>query len=102
MAYELHIEMKGGILLENWLELCESDSTLTHKKSINITNPNTNEVIFIQAEGICILVDEGPLATFDFRSGKISFRYSDDALIKAKEIALKLNAIIIGDEGETY
>jgi len=101
-AYELHIEKKGGISLESWLEVCESDSTLTHEKTISITNPNTGEVISMEAEGMCVWVGEGSQTTFDYRSGKISFSHSDDALLKAKEIASKLKATIIGDEGETY
>lgn len=101
-AYELHIEKKDGITLLIWLELCESDSTLTHKKTISLTNPKTNEVISIESDGMCVWEAKGSHSSFDFRNGKISFKHSDDALIKAKEIASKLKANIIGDEGENY
>lgn len=101
-AYELHIEKKGGVSLESWLAICESDSTLTHEKTISITNPYTGEVFSMEAEGMCVWGSEGSQTIFDYRSGKISFSHSDDALLKAKEIASKLKATIIGDEGETY
>ena len=101
-AYELHIEKKGGISLESWLEVCKSDSTLIHKQAISVTNPSTNEVISMEAQGLCVWGVEGSQTSFDYRSGKISFGHSDDALIEAKEIASKLKATIIGDEGETY
>ena len=101
-AYELHIEKNGGISLESWLEICESDSTLTHEKTINASNLNTREVISMASEGMCVWSAEGSQTTFDYRSGKISFSHSNDALLKAKEIASKLKGAIIGDEGETY
>ncbi|MHC8333855.1 hypothetical protein [Pseudomonas sp. LB3P25] len=39
---------------------------------------------------------------FDYRKCVISFVYSDEAIAKAKEIALALVASIEGDEGEAY
>jgi len=101
-GYELHIEKKGGISLESWLQLCESDPSLTYENSISFTNPHTKEVITIDGEGMCVWGVEGSRTTFDFRTDKISFKYSDDALVKAKEIAIKLKATIRGDEGERY
>jgi hypothetical protein len=101
-AYELHIEKKNGISLESWLEICEADLTLTHEKVISVKNPNTGEVISMEAEGMCVWGAEGSQTTFNYRSGKISFSHSDGVLLKAKEIASKLKATIIGDEGETY
>ncbi|WP_444995506.1 hypothetical protein [Aliikangiella sp. IMCC44359] len=101
-VHELHIENQEGISLESWLEICEVDSTLTHEKTISVKNPNTGELLSIEAEGMCVWRAEGFQTTFDYRSGKISFSHSDDALLKAKEIASKLKATIIGDEAETY
>jgi hypothetical protein len=53
-AYELQIEKKGGISLETWLEICESDAILTHEKTIRVSNPNTGEVISMEAKGMCV------------------------------------------------
>lgn len=111
MPYQLHIvrydeerNKEIAISREDWLALCAKDSSLERKELMSRKNPDTGEVITMSALEVAIWRAPDTQAEYllDYRRGKISFTYSEKALIKALEIALELDAIIVGEEGERY
>ncbi|WMN18585.1 MULTISPECIES: hypothetical protein [Pseudomonas] len=104
MAYEIHIVRSTEIALEEWQLLCTSDPSLRLENELARKNPVTGETIVSSGKNSATWTD--PLTQqqyiFDYRRRQISFAYSNEAIIKAKEIATALAASIEGDEGEAY
>jgi hypothetical protein len=109
MGYELHIKRKheeNPIMIEEWLDYIRNDKELTYTKGIEVKLPNGMS-LGMSGEGMAIwktTFDEEELElTFLFRNGEISARFIEDfQILKMKEIANKLGAIVVGDEGERY
>jgi len=109
MGYEVHIRRKDGenpINIKEWLSYAATDDELTLTNNISITLPNGMN-LGMSGEGMAVWkteVDgEEYETTFMFRDEGISARYAGDfQIIKMKEIAEKLRAIVVGDEGEQY
>ncbi len=123
MAYELHIERdEQEISLEEWVSVLESNPYVRQKTDDTVAiNPGSGEEIRIgcndgDAE---ILVTSGGvfgigrreewLPTFRFSNGRASFKATEDidspkspVRIIATQLAVTLNAGIVGDEGEQY
>ncbi|WP_037287722.1 hypothetical protein [Saccharibacillus sacchari] len=109
MAYEIHIERKdeeNSITMEEWENYIENDNELEATDHIEIELPN-GMTIGMSGEGMAVwkktIEDEEIAVTFTFREGEVSARYlNDNQIEKMKDIATKLQAIVVGDEGEEY
>lgn len=113
MAYELHIKRTPAITIEEWLNAVKEIDGVKIDESDSVgINPKTKEVIKISgsAETASLWFPnlEQWIKVFRFRRGKTSFKAIDwDDLSlplrsKAFELARKLNAEILGDNGEKY
>jgi hypothetical protein len=108
MGYEVHIYRKtnwdidepSDISLDEWLSYIESDS------EIELEHPNTENPN--QVSGFCYWINSpdpepGNPPWFNYGHGHISTKWTDQSTIsKMVEIANKLNARVMGDEGEFY
>jgi hypothetical protein len=113
MVYELHIKRTSPITSDEWLSAVETiDDLKIDETDWVTTNPLTGKQIRIPgAPGTAALwfseIGEW-IKTFEFRRGRISFNAkawdNPQMPVRAKsfEIARKLNAEIVGDEGEIY
>lgn len=114
MGYNLNIkrtEPESPITLDEWKHCISIDPELEYADFIEAINPMTNKIIRIDSVGMGVwsteFNKEELKITFSFRDGRwgseISANYVDDFQIpKMKEIASKLNAKVIGDDGEEY
>ncbi|MEJ8302706.1 hypothetical protein [Saccharibacillus sacchari] len=109
MAYEIHIEKRdenSSITMAEWKNYIENDPELEATEHIEIELPN-GMTMGISGEGMAVwnkkIDGEDVKITFTFREGAVSARYfSEDQIAKMKNIASKLDAVVIGDEGEAY
>ncbi|MVB16810.1 hypothetical protein D6V29_18970, partial [Vibrio cholerae] len=122
MAYSLHIEREKAIALEEWVEVIDSiDGARIAPGNSETLNSNTGEVIAIQGKlsDVSIrYVTKGFLGfgkrvswekAIFFNSGRAQFKFVDGieqphhpVHIAVVQIAKKLGASIVGDEGEVY
>lgn len=113
MAYSLYIERKSPISPEEWLNaVAENDGLKIDESDSVAINPLTGDEIRVPglpATAALWFSDTGEWKKiFQFRRGKVSFSAADwddprSPLQKtAFELARKLNARIVGDEGEIY
>ena len=113
MSYDIHITKannwvesnKNPISLNEWHSYIEKDKSLTLEPESVAINPVTKEEIRMKNPGLAIWKNpkNGKEYGFDYRNGKISFRYTDEeAIKKAKEIASHFGAVVQGDEEEKY
>ena len=112
MGYNIHIERDTPITLAEWKDVvCTTAGVRLSAAGAFATNPRTGEVIAIPgADGDAEFNLAGSwIPCFRWQSGSISFRanrgFSDpqDVLrCTARILAEKLNARMIGDEGERY
>jgi hypothetical protein len=121
MAYEIHIERRSAdaqlspIALSEWrAAVSEADGVRMAEGDYQITNPKTDERIRLRNAGgdaeVFFPNDEAWLRVFRWSSdGRISFRAPRDFHVPtcflrrvAAELARKLDARLIGDEGEIY
>lgn len=113
MAYELHIKRSSSITVEEWLKAVETTDGVKIDESDSVaTNPITGEKICVPSlphtVALWLPEQEEWFKVFWFRQGRISFKADDwdntsspvrDTAVK---LAQKLNAEIIGDNGEKY
>jgi len=123
MAYALHIERDPTISLEEWREVISSiDGIKIDNSEFEAINPKTGQVISIGSSkggDVAILFESKGFLGFgknqtwekciSFVNGKGSFNAKGDIENSSNplhravaEIAAKLSAKIIGDEGEEY
>ena len=123
MAYTLHIERNPTISLEEWREAISSiEGVKIDNSDFEVVNPKTGEVISMgtsKGGDVAILFESKGFLGFgknqtwekciSFENGKGSFNAKGDIESSsnllhraAAEIAAKLAAKIIGDEGEEY
>ena len=120
MAYEIHIERvtDDGDPDELELELDEWKSIVAAKdclrlnfKHVTVTNPATGEEISASRPDGCadMLIGDQWLPVFQWRAGAISFKgqpsfedQADPIRQMATQIAIELDARVVGDEGEFY
>ncbi|WP_444942334.1 hypothetical protein ACJJI3_10065 [Microbulbifer sp. ZKSA004] len=109
MAYNLHIEKLGHwdseenrISEAEWLNICKNDQDLKIETEISGVNPYTGEEISMPGI-LCHWTDsKNGTHVFSYNSGRITFGGEDAQIPKAKEIASKVGAVVVGDEGEEY
>ncbi len=113
MVYELHIERNPQITADEWLNVVETtdDVKIDASDDVAIT-PLTGKEIRIpgspETAAVWFSDSEEWFKIFRFRRGRILFNAKawDNPNLpvreKAFELARKLNAEIIGDEGEKY
>jgi len=117
MGYEVHIarndewwdeDVGGGISLDEWSGYVAADETM---RLDNVADANTpdGQVIRYENEGLAVWTDysshdeSGNKAWFDFREGCISVKNPDEEILrKMHQIASRLDAKVLGDEGEEY
>ena len=111
MSYDLYIEREPPFTLDEWRRAVEAQSLLrygpTHSTA---TNPTTGEVIMVRgAEGDASIELDGVWVNlFRWRRGRVAFsahvteRENTPASKVAFALAQALNAVIRGEEGETY
>ena len=117
MGYDFHIvrtdewwdeEVGGGISLSEWLALVAKDDTMCMDGFAEVDLP---ERLKFRAEndGLAVWSDYsgnkegGNQAWFDFGNNGIVVKNPDkEILVKMLDIAAKLDARVIGDEGEEY
>jgi signal recognition particle subunit SEC65 len=114
MGYDLHItraewwgeSKEHPISFSEWQEIIKGDPQLQLVNAAERTMQNGMALSFENPGiAVCIIEDEDEEypVYFDFINGRIVVKNPNDQMInKMKEIAEKLNASVIGDEGETY
>jgi hypothetical protein len=113
VAYELHIQRSQPITAEEWMKVIETTDDLKIDGSDWVAiNPATKTEIRIprSPETVALWFPdlEEWIKIFHFRRGLVSFKATDwnnpksPVREKAFELAQKLNAEIVGDEGEAY
>ena len=103
-GYNLHIEREQEITVDEWLSICKQDKTLTVQNTAVAINPSTGEKIEIATPNSCVW--KTPILKkeyyFSYFNGSITLGTDKAQIKKAKEIAKKLSAKVVGDEGEEY
>lgn len=114
MGYDLHITRAEWwvesedhpISLSEWQEVIKGDPQLRLENAAEMKAPNGMTLRY-ENPGIAVCImeeeDEEYPVYFDYRDGRIVVKNPNDQIInKMKEIAEKLNANVIGDDGEIY
>lgn len=116
MGYQIHIKRcdenwtndRNPIRIEEWDRVVASDPSLQVMNVLEVTDPDTGKVLLrVHGDRMAKWVpdEKNPeeFVCFILNRGVLSF--SADALVfydKLKEVAMKLGANIIGDDGELY
>ncbi|HUO10437.1 MAG TPA: hypothetical protein VM008_19175 [Phycisphaerae bacterium] len=111
MGYDLRITRKHHetevppISLDEWIALVDADPELRLDGRAQVQAPD-GSIISYENPGLAIWTPNGvPHAGnwFDYRRGRIVVKNPDENTIaKMKQLAAKLQAKVIGDEGEEY
>lgn len=115
MSYDLHIcrgineidRKEAHIILEEWENIVNNDVEMNMKGFAEAKLPN-GKSLKIESNGLAVwnkkrLLRQDIIAYFNYNEGKISVSNpSDDIIKKMKDIANKLHAKVIGDDGEEY
>lgn len=117
MGYELHIvrnedwfeeETGGGISFAEWQSLVDADDTMRMDGYAEVKLPD-GSTLRTENKGLAVWTEYkgnvvgGNQAWFDFGDGTISVKNPDqEILTKMLEISEKLDAKVIGDDGEEY
>lgn len=117
MGYEVHIvrnaewwdeEVGGGISLDEWRAYVETDKTMRLDNAAEANTPE-GHVIRYENRGLAVWVaysgheESGNKAWFDFRDGSIVVKNPDESILrKMHQIASRLAAKVVGDDGEEY
>lgn len=103
-SYSLHIERESQISVNEWLAICENDSSLSVQHTAKTINPQTGEIIEVQTPNSCVWTS--PILRkkyyFTFSNGSITLGSEKAQIKKAKKLAKLLGAKLVGDEGEEY
>lgn len=116
MGYDLHISRGAGksITVEEWLTFVRSEPDWTITAELSIVNPKTQEKITIGAPDDCPYAvwmahpDVPQGVPFSWRNGRVTVKGPpvvspwDPIFSKLQNIATRLNAQVVGDEGEVY
>jgi hypothetical protein len=113
MGYDLHIsktaewsQSSANPISEiEWKAAVAADGRLQMDTTARAINPQTHEVIEISNPLMASWVDPetNEKHYFYYRRGKISVKNpSESAIKKMKELASRLGAHVLGDEGEPY
>ena len=112
MGYEIHIEREPAFTLAEWETAVQSTQGMRLDASgASATNPKTGQVIKVRGKkgDAQVFVGERWLPVFRWNNGEVSFRAGPDfdkldnpIWQIARELAKKLNAQVVGDEGEEY
>ncbi|MFZ5986521.1 MAG: hypothetical protein ACOYWZ_05255 [Bacillota bacterium] len=113
MGYDIHIiraentweAENNPITVEEWLHVVDSDPEMERIEKLEGRNPITGEVITVPMQNSAVWHHEelNYKVPFCYSEGGISVARPDNIVIKKmKEIAIKLNAKVIGDDEEEY
>jgi len=112
MGYDLHITRADNwfesdekpISLTEWKDIINKDQSLRMDGVAETVLPDGTTMRY-ENDGLTIWLSgtDDEHYYFDFRNGEIVLKNPDDYVIeKMKELAIKLNARVIGDDGEEY
>ncbi|GGC61315.1 hypothetical protein [Undibacterium terreum] len=107
MAGEIYIARKqhdtndNHICLEEWLSACSTDPSLRVVSELSAVNPATGEAEQVASNGCAFYMHpvQGSLYVFEYVHGKIAARYDQQVLLKARELASRLGAILHDERG---
>lgn len=118
MGYDLRITRSADesaseaapVTLDEWRSYVASDAEMSLTGFAEVTNPMTGESIRVDDEGLAVWADYsgddpgGNRAWFSYRDrGEIVVKSPDDEIIaKMRQIAQRLGARVVGEEGEEY
>jgi hypothetical protein len=113
VGYDVHITRAEDwieseskpISLGEWQSYIQSDPELRPEPCDTATNPTTDQVITVPNKGFAVWTahPEGDQVWFGYWRGCITAKNPDKAILeKMSQIAARLNARVIGDEGEEY
>ena len=112
MGYSIHIERDPPLTLAEWTAAVDQTTEVRlDTRGCSATNPKTGEVVSIAgSDGDAEVSIEGTwYPCFHWSDGSVSFRASSDfhepytPLRRiAQELARRLKAKVVGDEGEEY
>ncbi len=115
MGYDIHItraahwtESEGSpISLDEWLGYVARDSEMRFD---GFAEARVGEdILWVESEGLAVWTAysrhgiRGNMAWFDYRHGEVVVKNPDDEILgKMRQIAERMGAKVIGDEGESY
>ncbi|KAB8048646.1 hypothetical protein GCN78_18040 [Janthinobacterium rivuli] len=113
MGYDLHITKAGEwsqssqtpISEVEWKSAVAADGLLKMDTTATAANPQTREIIQVSNPLMAAWIDPktNDKHYFYYHRGEISVKNpSENAIKKMKELAVKLDAQVLGDEGEQY
>ncbi|TCP57575.1 hypothetical protein EV586_10216 [Tumebacillus sp. BK434] len=110
MSYDVHITRAAEfyesdnhpISLSEWQTIIQADPELEARTEITMTTPSGDTLSMSGGPGLAVWRFDGLDYYLIYRDSHISTRYSDDVIDKLKELAARLDARVIGDEGEEY
>ena len=116
MGYDVHITRanewweaeSAPITLDEWLLTVKADPEMRLDGFAEVTTPEGSTIRY-DNQGLAVWKvweghhEDGNKAWFDYHRGRITVNNPDDRIIaKMKQIAERLGAKVIGDEGEEY
>ncbi|PIF13387.1 hypothetical protein CLU94_5497 [Janthinobacterium sp. 13] len=113
MGYDLHITKAGEwsqssqtpISELEWKSAVAADGLLKMDATATAANPQTREIVQVSNPLMAAWIDPktNDKHYFYYHRGEISVKNpSGNAIKKMKELAVKLDAQVLGDEGEKY
>ncbi len=111
MGYDVHItrgdwwdDDRERITDDEWTTVVERDPDLEITGEVSASTP-AGETLTYRNELLAMWTahPSGEPVPFDFRHGRVVVKNPDDSILaKMIEVAGSLNAVVQGDEGETY
>jgi hypothetical protein len=111
MGYDVHItrgdwweDDRERIDDQEWTSCVERDPDLTITGEVSASTP-AGETLTYRNDLLAMWSahPSGEPIPFDFRDGRVVVKNPDDSILaKMIEVAAELNALVQGDEGETY
>ncbi|MES2073415.1 MAG: hypothetical protein V4488_23885 [Pseudomonadota bacterium] len=91
----------NSICLDEWLSACSTDPSLRVVNELSAVNPYTGAPEKVASKGCAFYMHpvQGSLYVFEYVQGKIAARYDQDILLKARELASRLGAILQDEQG---
>ncbi|MGM0714324.1 hypothetical protein [Brevibacillus parabrevis] len=116
MGYDVHVTRNkywirskfNPISFEEWKNLVLHDTSMNLESNVDVKLGSGSEIFYAYGDGIAVWTpkvgkSEQQPVYFIYKDGRIVTKNPDRiAMQKLKEIAEKLQAYVIGDEGEEY
>ncbi len=101
IARKQHDANANLICLEEWLSACSADPSLSVVNELSAVNPSTGEQEKVANKGCAFYMHpvQGSLYVFEYVHGKIAASYDQQIILKARELASRLGAILQDEQG---